>query len=39
MSKITLLSSKSCLGTELSGDAVMSGKGLCEKGPRSVLLE
>ena len=38
--KITLLSSESHLGTELSGEeAVISGKGLVKNGPSRVLLE
>ena len=38
MSRITLLSSKSHLGTEFRGEeAVRSGKGLLKNGPNSVI--
>ena len=40
MSRITLHSSESHLGTELSGEeADLSGKGLVKKGPNKLLLE
>ena len=40
MSRITLLSFESRLGTELRGDeAVLSGKGLVKNRPNKVLLE